>query len=53
MLEHNQARELSQQILKRCGKEPAELVLFHKEHSLTSFANNSIHQNVAEYNLTI
>ena len=53
MLEYNQAQELSQQILKRCGKEPAELVLFHKEHSLTRFANNSIHQNVAEHNLTI
>jgi len=53
MLERNQAQELSQEILKRCGKEPAELFLFHKEHSLTRFANNSIHQNVAEYNLTI
>jgi predicted Zn-dependent protease len=53
MLEYTQAQELSQQILKSCGKEPAELVLIHKEHSLTRFANNSIHQNVAEQNLTI
>lgn len=53
MLERSQARELSQEILKRCGNEPAELFLFHKEHSLTRFANNSIHQNVTEHNLTI
>jgi PmbA protein len=53
MLETKQAQELSQQILKRCGNKPAELILYHKEHSLTRFANNSIHQNVAEHNLTI
>lgn len=53
MLERGQAQELSHQILKRCGKNQAELFLFHKEQSLTRFANNSIHQNVAEHNLTI
>ena len=53
MLERNQAQELSQEILMRCGKERSELFLFHKEYSLTRFANNSIHQNVAEHNLTI
>jgi predicted Zn-dependent protease len=53
MLDRNQAKELSQQVLKRCGKEPAELVLIYKEHALTRFANNGIHQNVAEQNLTI
>jgi len=53
MLEKNQAKELCQQILQRCGKDPAELVLIYKEHALTRFANNGIHQNVAEHDLTI
>jgi predicted Zn-dependent protease len=53
MLDRNQAKELSQQVLQRCGKDPADLILIFKDHSLTRFANNSIHQNVAEQNLTI
>ena len=53
MLEQDQARELSQQILMRCGKDPAQVVLIHKEHALTRFANNTIHQNVAELNYTV
>ena len=53
MLEQDQARELSQQILNRCGKDPAEAVIVHKDHALTRFANNSIHQNVSEVNNTI
>jgi PmbA protein len=53
MLEQNQARELSHQILKRCGKDPAEIVMIHEDQSLTRFANNAIHQNVAEHNFTL
>ena len=53
MLERNQAQDISQQILNRCGKDPAEVVLVHKEEALTRFANNAIHQNVAENNLII
>jgi predicted Zn-dependent protease len=53
MLERNQAQELSQQVLKRVGKDQAEVVLVFKEHKLTRFANNAIHQNVAEINLTL
>jgi PmbA protein len=53
MLDQDQAKELSQQILFRCGKDPAELFMIHKEHALTRFANNSIHQNVAENNFTL
>ena len=53
MLEGKQAQELSQQVLKRVGKDQAEVVLIFKEHALTRFANNSIHQNVSEINLTI
>lgn len=53
MLEQNHAQDLCQQVLKRCGKDPAEVVLVYKEQALTRFANNAIHQNVAEQNLTI
>jgi len=53
MLEQDQARNISQQILKRCGSDPAEIVLIYKDHALTRFANNTIHQNVAELNNTI
>lgn len=53
MLEQDQARDLSQQVLERCGKDAAEVVIFHKDHALTRFANNTIHQNVAELNNTI
>jgi PmbA protein len=52
MLERNQAQELSQQVLKRCGRDQAEVVLVYKDQALTRFANNIIHQNVAENNLT-
>ena len=53
MLDQEQARNLSQEILKRCGKDPAEVVIVHKDHALTRFANNTIHQNVAELNNTV
>jgi PmbA protein len=53
MLEREQARELSQQVLSRCKKDAAEIVLIYKEHALTRFANNGIHQNVSEQNLTL
>ena len=53
MLEREQAKGLSQQVLSRCGNDAAELVLIYKEHALTRFANNGIHQNVSEQNLTL
>ena len=53
MLEQDQARDLSQGILERCGKDPAEVVIIHNDHALTRFANNTIHQNVAELNNTV
>ena len=53
MLEQDQARELSQKVLMRCGKDPAEVVIIHMDHALTRFANNTIHQNVSELNNTI
>ena len=53
MLERQQAQELSQRVLKRVGEDQAEVVLIFKEHALTRFANNAIHQNVSEVNLTL
>lgn len=53
MLERNQAQELSQQVLKRCGRDQAEVILVYIDQALTRFANNVIHQNVAENNLTV
>ena len=44
MLERNQAQELSQQVLKRVGKDQAEVVLVFKEHKLTRFANRHVQQ---------
>jgi predicted Zn-dependent protease len=52
MLERNQAQELSQQVLRRCRNHQAEIVLVYKNQALTRFANNTIHQNVSESNLT-
>ena len=53
MLEQDQARELSQKVLMRCGNDPAEVVIIHTDHALTRFANNTIHQNVSELNNTV
>jgi PmbA protein len=53
MLDQDQAKELTEGILNRCGKDTAELVLIHKDQALTRFANNTIHQNVAELDLTV
>ena len=53
MLDEQQARQLCDQIFKRCGSDPAEVFLYAVDESLTRFANNTIHQNVAERNLTL
>jgi predicted Zn-dependent protease len=53
MYEELALRQLSQQVLQRCGAVPAEVVILADDSSLTRFANNAIHQNVAERNLTI
>jgi PmbA protein len=53
MLEQDQARNLSQAILAHCGKDSAEVVIIHKDHALTRFANNTIHQNVNEIDTTV
>ncbi len=48
MIEEKEARIISDGILKRCKGEAAELTLMFNDASLTRFANNIIHQNVAE-----
>ena len=53
MLGRKRAEEICEDVLRRAGKDPAE-VLFHFENqNLTRFANNYIHQNVAERNATL
>jgi len=46
-------RTLCKQILQRCGNTPAEVLISVENNALTRFANNAIHQNVAESNLTL
>jgi predicted Zn-dependent protease len=53
VLEKEQALALCQQILSRCGSDPAEVVLIAGEQALTRFAGNAIHQNVAERNASL
>jgi predicted Zn-dependent protease len=48
MIEEKEARKLSNSVLQRCKGNSAELTLMVFEASLTRFANNIIHQNVAE-----
>ena len=48
MIEEKDARELCESILLRCKGNPVEITLQYTDSSLTRFANNIIHQNVAE-----
>ncbi len=52
MLTQKRAKDYINQILQRCAGAQAEIVLIADEKALTRFANNAIHQNVAESNLT-
>lgn len=47
------AQELTQAVLRHSQNDPAEVLLFFDEQALTRFANNVIHQNVAETNATV
>ena len=53
MLTKTEAQNLCQKVLKRSGTNDAELILMVEEDALTRFANNTIHQNVAELNLRL
>lgn len=49
MIGQTEAQKLCQQVLRRC-RDDAEVLLFVDDNALTRFANNAIHQNVAERN---
>ena len=53
MLTKTDAQNLCQEVLKRSGKNEAELILMVEDNALTRFANNTIHQNVAEHNIKL
>jgi PmbA protein len=48
MITENEARKLSEAIFLRCKGTPAEVTFLFNDAALTRFANNIIHQNVAE-----
>jgi PmbA protein len=53
MIAEKDARKLTDSILKRCEGNPAELTLAFNDAALTRFANNTIHQNVAESDVEV
>lgn len=53
MLSREKTQTFCKQILQRCGSDSAEMLVLVEDNTLTRFANNTIHQNVAETNLTL
>lgn len=53
MLGEKKAGDICKEVLRRAGRDPVEVLLFLEALSLTRFANNCIHQNVAERNVTL
>ena len=53
MLEENDVRALLEKVLGFSKASQTEVLFFGTERSLTRFANNSIHQNVAESNAAV
>ncbi len=53
MLGPEKAKQLCQDVLQRVGEGVAEVSVFVNDESLTRFANNTIHQNVAENDISI
>jgi predicted Zn-dependent protease len=53
MLGPQKAKQLCQEVLRRVGEGIAEVSLLVNDESLTRFANNAIHQNVAENDIHI
>ncbi|MGH9668692.1 MAG: PmbA/TldA family metallopeptidase, partial [Terriglobales bacterium] len=48
MLNADQSRELFARVTKHSSADETEVILHGGAHALTRFANNTIHQNVAE-----
>ena len=53
MLGRDAIKVLCERVLQRAGDESAEVSIVVTDKSLTRFANNSIHQNVAENNIAV
>jgi PmbA protein len=53
MIDEKDARKITSGVLKRCKGDSAELTFFTYGNALTRFANNVIHQNVAERDVEI
>ncbi len=53
MLGRKKTEDICKDVLQRSGSDPAEIVFSFEDQSLTRFANNYIHQNVAERNATL
>jgi PmbA protein len=53
MLDQNQADEIFQKIKKHSAADDVEALIYGGHFALTRFANNTIHQNVAEENVVI
>ncbi len=53
MLTEQQAQDIFSRVLKHSTAEETELLISGGRHALTRFANNTIHQNVAEENYVL
>jgi PmbA protein len=53
MIGKEKIKELCQKVLDRCAKDDVEILLFVQNNALTRFANNIIHQNVAERDIKL
>jgi PmbA protein len=53
VIEKQEAVDLCHHVLQRCQDTQAEVLLVAEDNYLTRFANNTIHQNVAEHNLNL
>lgn len=53
MLGEQETQNLCEQLLRRCGRDQAEVIITSDDNALTRFANNTIHQNVAESSLQV
>lgn len=47
------SRKVCHGVLRRSGRDPAEVVVWCQEQALTRFAANAIHQNVTEHDWTV
>jgi PmbA protein len=53
MLGRKKTENICKDVLRRAGSDLIEVLLVFEDQSLTRFANNAIHQNVAERNATL